>query len=95
VIFRGKRLIKKTPPFLRERPIFYTGLDGIRPALFTMQYGALALVADVLATIPWIKPADTVVSSSEPAVAVVYNGTFGLQPTNRLTCSKPFIPTQP
>lgn len=67
----------------------------IKPALLTIQNGADAEVADVLATIPWIKPADTVVSSSEPAVEVVYKGTLGLHPTNKLTCNIPFKPTQP
>ena len=67
----------------------------IKPALFTIQNGALAEVAEVLATIPWIKPADTVVSSSEPAVDVVYKGTLGLQAINKLTLSIPFKPTQP
>jgi hypothetical protein len=67
----------------------------IKPALLTIQNGADAEVADVLATIPWMKPADTVVSSSEPAVEVVYKGTLGLHPTNKLTCNIPFKPTQP
>ena len=31
----------------------------------------------LFATIPWMKPADTVVSSNLPAVAVVYKGTLG------------------
>jgi hypothetical protein len=44
----------------------------IKPALLTIQNGADAEVADVLATIPWMKPADTVVSSNDPAVEVVY-----------------------
>ena len=60
-----------------------------------MQYGADADVAEVLATIPWIKPEDTVASSSDPAVAVVYSGTLGLQETSKLTFSIPFKPTQP
>ena len=49
----------------------------IKPALFTIQKGADAEVADVLATIPWMKPADTVVSSNAPGVEVVYKGTLG------------------
>ncbi len=67
----------------------------INPALLTIQNGADAEVADVLATIPWMKPADTVVSSNEPAVDVVYKGTLGLQAINKLTLSIPFMPTQP
>ena len=67
----------------------------IKPALLTIQNGADAEVADVLATIPWMKPADTVVSSSEPAVEVVYKGTLGLHPISKLTLSIPFKPTQP
>jgi hypothetical protein len=67
----------------------------IKPALLTMQNGADADVAEVLATIPWMKPADTVVSSSDPAVAVVYKGTLGWQATSKLTLSIPFRPTQP
>ena len=67
----------------------------IKPALLTIQNGADAEVAEVLATIPWIKPADTVVSSNDPAVEVVYKGTLGLQATNKLTLSIPFKPTQP
>lgn len=67
----------------------------IKPALLTIQNGADAEVADVLATIPWMKPADTVVSSSEPAVEVVYKGTLGWQETSKLTCNIPFKPTQP
>ena len=60
-----------------------------------MQSGAEALVAEVLATMPWMYPELTVVSSSEPAVAVVYSGTFGLQETNRFALSDPFRPIQP
>ena len=67
----------------------------IKPALLTIQKGADAEVADVLATIPWMKPADTVVSSNAPAVEVVYKGTLGWQETSKLTLSVPFKPTQP
>jgi hypothetical protein len=67
----------------------------IKPALLTIQNGADAEVADVLATIPCMKPADTVVSSNEPAVEVVYKGTLGWHPTNKLSCNIPFKPTQP
>ena len=60
-----------------------------------MQNGAEADVAEVLATMPWIYPELTVVSSSDPAVAVVYSGTLGLQPINRFVLRDPFKPIQP
>ena len=63
--------------------------------LFAMQYGAEADAAEVLATKPTTRPADTVVPESTPAVDVVYSSTFGWVPAATFTRTEPLRANQP